>query len=136
MLQQLPVRSLVTSPLIAGSEAIGSLMLYASGPHTYGGSSGRLLELFAAPAATLIAHIQARGAPHKLTEGLRQSLYSRDVVNRACGVLMERLGIPQRLRAAATHQASRGPGRQPPAGERGRPFRATGVQGLGAPHGL
>lgn len=92
--QQLPVRSVVTAPLIAGREAIGSLKLYSSGPHTYDGSSGRLLELFAAPAATLIAHIQASEAPQKLTEGLRQSLYSRDVVNRACGVLMERQAVP------------------------------------------
>jgi AmiR/NasT family two-component response regulator len=28
-----------------------------------------------------------------MTEGLQSSLHSRDLVNRACGVLMERLGV-------------------------------------------
>jgi AmiR/NasT family two-component response regulator len=58
----------------------------------------RLLQLFAAPAATLLSHVQGSEAPHKMTEGLQISLHSRDTINRACGVLMERLGL--------THQAA------------------------------
>ncbi|WP_258803445.1 ANTAR domain-containing protein [Pseudarthrobacter sp. NS4] len=54
----------------------------------------KLLQLFAVPAATLLAHIQASEAPQKMTEGLQSSLHSRDIVNRACGVLMERLHVP------------------------------------------
>lgn len=89
----LPVRSVVSAPLIAGKESIGALKLYAATPNTYDESSVILLQLFAAPAATLLSHIQASEAPHRMTEGLQASLYSRDVVNRACGVLMERLGL-------------------------------------------
>jgi GAF domain-containing protein len=89
----LPVRSVVSAPLIAGKESIGALKLYAATPNTYDESSVILLQLFAAPAATLLSHIQATEAPHRMTQGLQASLYSRDVVNRACGVLMERLGI-------------------------------------------
>jgi len=89
----LPVRSVVSAPLIAGKESIGALKLYAAAPNAYDESSIILLQLFAAPAATLLSHIQTSEAPHKMTEGLQASLYSRDVVNRACGVLMERLGL-------------------------------------------
>ncbi|MGF9648244.1 GAF and ANTAR domain-containing protein [Pseudarthrobacter oxydans] len=89
----LPVRSVVSAPLIAGKESVGALKLYAATPNTYNESSVILLQLFAAPAATLLSHIQASEAPHRMTQGLQASLYSRDVVNRACGVLMERLGI-------------------------------------------
>jgi GAF domain-containing protein len=90
----LPIRSVVSAPLLAGKEAIGALKLYAATPHTYDASSLNLLQLFAAPAATLLSHVQASEAPKKMTEGLQSSLHSRDVVNRACGVLMERLGVP------------------------------------------
>jgi GAF domain-containing protein len=89
----LPVRSVVSAPLIAGKESIGALKLYAATPDTYDESSVILLQLFAAPAATLLSHIQAKEAPYRMTQGLQVSLYSRDVVNRACGVLMERLGV-------------------------------------------
>lgn len=96
--RELPIRSVVSAPLIAGKEAIGSLKLYAAAPSDYDETSVRLLQLFAAPAATLLAHVQGSEAPRKITEGLQTSLYSRDVINRACGVLMERLGT--------THQAA------------------------------
>lgn len=94
----LPVRSVVSAPLIAGKETIGALKLYAALLNTYDESSTTLLQLFAAPAATLLSHIQASEAPHKMTEGLQASLYTRDLVNRACGVLMERMGL--------THEAA------------------------------
>ncbi|ADX74500.1 GAF and ANTAR domain-containing protein [Pseudarthrobacter phenanthrenivorans] len=89
----LPILSVVSAPLMAGGESIGSLKLYAAAAGVYDGSSADLLQLFAAPAATLLSHIQASEAPQKMTEGLQASLFTRDQVNRACGVLMERLGI-------------------------------------------
>ena len=95
---ELPVRSVVSAPLIAGKESLGALKLYAAAPNVYDASSTTLLQLFAAPAATLLSHIQASEAPHKMTKGLQTSLYTRDLVNRACGVLMERLGL--------THEAA------------------------------
>ncbi|MDQ0730779.1 GAF and ANTAR domain-containing protein [Arthrobacter sp. B1I2] len=97
-IRELPIRSVVSAPLIAGKEAIGAMKLYAATPSSYDASSLRLVQLFAAPAATLLSHVQGSEAPHKMTEGLQSSLQSRDVINRACGVLMERLGI--------THQAA------------------------------
>lgn len=89
----LPVRSVVSVPLIAGKECIGALKVYAGLPSSYGEDTVRLLEMFAAPAATLLANIQSTEAPHRISKGLQASLYSRDLVNRACGMLMERHGI-------------------------------------------
>ncbi|MET1089164.1 MAG: GAF and ANTAR domain-containing protein [Arthrobacter sp.] len=96
----LTIRSVVSSALIEGKESIGALKLYAATPNAYDDSSALLLRLFASPAATLLSHIQASEAPHKMTAALQSSLYTRDVVNRACGVLMERQGISQQ---AALH---------------------------------
>lgn len=89
----LPILSVVSAPLMAGGASIGALKLYAAAPNMYDQASAQLLQLFAAPASTLLSHIQATEAPHRMTEGLQASLYTRDLVNRACGVLMERLGI-------------------------------------------
>jgi len=86
----LPIRSVVSVPLLAGKECIGALKLYAALPGEYDAATGRLLALFAAPAATLLAHIQASDAPQRMSEGLQASLRGRDVINRACGILMER----------------------------------------------
>ena len=91
--RDLPVRAVVSAPLIAGKEALGALKLYAAAPATYDDSSARLLQLFAGPAATLLSHVQASEAPKRMTEGLQLTLHTRDTVNQACGVLMERLGI-------------------------------------------
>lgn len=91
----LPILSVVSAPLLAGKESLGALKLYAAAPNAYGDGSASLLQLFAAPAATLLSHIQANEAPHQMTAGLQASLYTRDLVNRATGVIMERMGLSQ-----------------------------------------
>ena len=89
----LPVRSVVSVPLLAGKVSIGALKMYGAQPGAYDGDSGRVLSLFAEPAATLLSHIQASDAPHRMSAGLQESLFTRDLVNRACGMLMERHGV-------------------------------------------
>jgi AmiR/NasT family two-component response regulator len=53
------------------------------------------MELFASPAATLLSHIQTAEIPERISESLQAALYSRDLINRACGVLMERHTLTQ-----------------------------------------
>jgi AmiR/NasT family two-component response regulator len=48
------------------------------------------MTLFASPAATLLSHIQTAETAERISETLQSALYSRDLVNRACGILMER----------------------------------------------
>jgi GAF domain-containing protein len=93
----MPVRSVVSAPMIAGRECIGALKVYAGLPGSYTADTARLLALFAAPAATLLAHIQASDVPHRISESLAASLHNRDLVNRACGILMERHGHAEEL---------------------------------------
>ncbi|TNB70281.1 GAF and ANTAR domain-containing protein [Arthrobacter sp. BB-1] len=89
----LPVRSVVSAPLLAGKEAIGALKIYSALPGQYDDDAGSTLALFAGTAATLLAHIQGSEAPLRMSEELKATLASRDTINRACGVLMERHGI-------------------------------------------
>ncbi|WP_458107880.1 GAF and ANTAR domain-containing protein [Arthrobacter sp. R3-55] len=86
----LPIRSVVSAPLMANGHSIGAIKVYASETDVFDASSTYLMELFASPAATLLSHIQSAETPRRISEGLQAALYSRDVVNRACGILMER----------------------------------------------
>jgi GAF domain-containing protein len=60
----LPIRSVVSAPLISAKECIGALKIYAPLP-SYDQHTAPLLELFAAPAATLLSHIQTTEAPKR-----------------------------------------------------------------------
>lgn len=93
----MPIRSVVSAPLLAGKEAIGALKIYSALPGQYDENTGRTLSLFAGTAAMLLAHIQGSETPLRMTDTLKASLASRDTINRACGVLMERQGIGQDL---------------------------------------
>ncbi|MDR6414627.1 GAF and ANTAR domain-containing protein [Pseudarthrobacter sulfonivorans] len=86
----MPIRSVVSSPLMADGEAIGAMKIYAAVPDVFDDSTTALMELFAAPTATLLSHIQTTEIPERISESLQSALYSRDLINRACGVLMER----------------------------------------------
>ncbi|MCU1518585.1 MAG: Histidine kinase [Pseudarthrobacter sp.] len=91
----LPVRSVVSTPLIADGDAIGAMKIYAAVPAVFDDATTALLELFASPAATLLSHIQSTEIPERISESLQSALYSRDVINRACGVLMERHSLSE-----------------------------------------
>lgn len=91
--QGLPIRSVVSAALVADKESVGALKVYAALPSAYTPATTRLLELFAAPAATLLSHIQASELPRHISEDLHDALESRDMVNRACGILMQRHGF-------------------------------------------
>lgn len=95
--KSLPVRSVVSTPLIAEHGCIGALKVYADRPGVFGEETGALLELFAAPAATLLANIQSVEAPHRISRALSESLHSRDMINRACGILMERHSLTHEI---------------------------------------
>jgi GAF domain-containing protein len=88
----LPVRSVLSTPLVADGGAIGALKVYADVPHLYNESATTLLHAFASPAATLLSHIQGAETVERMSGTLQDALQSRDLINQACGVLMERKG--------------------------------------------
>jgi len=90
--QDTAVRSVASAPLMAGAQALGALNIYSALPGQYDGSTGRILPLFAGTAATLLAHVQGADAPLRMAGDLKHTLATRDTINRACGMLMERHG--------------------------------------------
>ena len=89
----LPVRSVVSTPLATDGGPLGTLKIYAALPAAFTAATGLLLEKFAVPAATLLAHVQSSETPRHLSGPLKGALAGRDNTNRACGILMERHGL-------------------------------------------
>lgn len=93
--RELSIRSVVSTPLVADGHGIGSMKIYSTTAGAFKESGAALMELFASPAATLLSHIQTTEIPERISESLQAALYSRDLVNRACGILMERHTLTQ-----------------------------------------
>jgi GAF domain-containing protein len=87
------IRSVVSSPLMAGTRCLGSLKIYSPLPAAFDDSVARTLEKFAVAATTLLDNVQGSEAPHRLTETLGAALHSRDDAARAQGVLMQLHGF-------------------------------------------
>ena len=93
--QPLGLRAALSAPLIAGDRALGAMKVYAEVPSAFDAHAERLMALFAAQAAVLVANVQAYERAQRLTDGLRQTVRDRDVVSVAKGVLMARHGVDE-----------------------------------------
>ncbi len=91
----LGLRSALSSPLVAGDAALGAVKLYARTPNAFDARSERLLGMFAAQAAILVANVQSAEAGRRVSEDLRGALRDRDAIACARGVLMAREGVDQ-----------------------------------------
>lgn len=91
----LPIRSVVSAPMLHQDNAMGALKVYAAADHAFSAETERLLTMFAGPAAALLAHVQTKDLPVRLSESLRRSLGSRDTINIAKGVLIAQLQIDE-----------------------------------------
>ena len=91
----LAIRSVVSTPLLAGTRSLGALKVYSTEPEAFDAGTAHVLENLVSPAATLFGNIQATEAPLQMSENLRSALQSRDTINRAQGFLMREYGLNQ-----------------------------------------
>jgi GAF domain-containing protein len=91
----LGLRATLSAPLVVGDRSQGALKVYARAPHAFDTHAEQVLTLFAAQAAIAVANVQTRERAERLSDGLRQAVRGRDVVNTATGVLMARHGVDQ-----------------------------------------
>jgi hypothetical protein len=89
----LPLRSVVSAPLLTAGNPAGTLKIYSSRPEAYPSGTGDLLAKFAVPAAILLANVQGPDTPRRISGPLKGALVGRDITNRACGMLMDRHGL-------------------------------------------
>jgi GAF domain-containing protein len=89
----LAIRSVASSPLMAGARCLGTLKIYSPLPAAFDAATARMLEKFAVTASILLDNAQGSEAPHRFTDVLGAALHSRDDAARAQGILMQQFGF-------------------------------------------
>jgi GAF domain-containing protein len=102
---RLGVRSVLSTPLLAGEESIGAMKVYCERPMNYGPHDEQVMRLLASQAAILLANSQSLAAARRLSRQLTDALAGRDAIAQATGVLMAR-GATSRQDAFATLAAA------------------------------
>jgi GAF domain-containing protein len=93
--QPLGLRAALSAPLVAGDRGLGAMKVYSDRPRAFDAHAERLMGLFSAQAAVLVANVQSYERAQRLSEDLRQTVRDRDVVSVAKGVLMARHGVDE-----------------------------------------
>lgn len=97
----LPVRSVMSTPMLHQDTAVGALKVYSATDHAFTAETERLLTMFAGPAAALLAHVQTKDLPVQLSASIQRVMGRRDTINIGKGVLMAVHGFDE---GAATKQ--------------------------------
>lgn len=84
------LRSVLSAPLVAGDACLGALKVYARQPHAFTDRDEGTMSLLAGQSALLLAHAQEHHRAGELSSDLKEVLERRDVLTRACGVVMGR----------------------------------------------
>jgi GAF domain-containing protein len=91
----LGLRAALSAPLVAGDAGLGAMKVYADEPAAFDDEAERRLAMFSAQAAVLVANVQSYERARQISDELRATVRSRDVVSMAKGVLMGRDGVSE-----------------------------------------
>lgn len=89
----LGVHSAISLPLVLDGEVLGALNVYAHAREAFDGSSRRIGEEFARPAAVAIHNARLLEQAQQTAAQLEAALTSRSTIDRAVGIVMSRSGV-------------------------------------------
>lgn len=84
------LRSSLSAPLVAGDHTLGAIKVYSSEADNFWADAERVLQMFAAQAATLVRDVDAAERAREVSDDLRALVRRRDTVSIAKGILMDR----------------------------------------------
>ena len=90
---EMGMRSFLTAPLINQQYAIGAIKVYSTSVSAFDDHDEDLLRRFAEQAAIFVANVQTVEAAQHLSDQLKETLRSRDLIATARGILMARRGV-------------------------------------------
>ncbi|WP_233439921.1 GAF and ANTAR domain-containing protein [Lentzea atacamensis] len=93
---EMGLRSALSAPLVAGSEPLGALKVYAAAPHAYGEREEHLLTMFAAQAAMLISNMRTVQDAERASAQVAEALRAREIIKLAKGIIMARDHVDER----------------------------------------
>jgi anti-anti-sigma factor len=86
------IRSILSTPLMAGDVALGALNIYSSTTDAFAEHEQAWADTFAAEAAAVVTHAHNSPTAHDLDQQLQEALESREVIALAQGITMARVG--------------------------------------------
>jgi GAF domain-containing protein len=89
---RLGVHSVLSLPLVVGTDVLGAMNVYAHAKDAFDERSVQLGELFSVPAAISVQNAQALAQARRLAVQLQAALTNRAVIDQALGILMSRSG--------------------------------------------
>ncbi|MDQ0769322.1 GAF domain-containing protein [Pseudarthrobacter defluvii] len=104
----LPLRSVLSTPLTTEGRHIGALKVYSPLPLAFDDHSVFLIERLATPAAVMLGNVRDRESAQRLSTVLVDALTTRDLISNAQGVLMERMNITAHEALIVMLSAARG----------------------------
>lgn len=87
---ELGIASMVSLPLVAGDTSVGAIKVYSREGGVYDEHAEYVLGLFAEQAAVLLVNMLTLADARRLSTQLAETLFSRDVISQAKGVLISR----------------------------------------------
>jgi GAF domain-containing protein len=93
---ELGLRASLSVPLVAGTQTLGALKVYATHPGAVGRREEHVLTMFAAQAAMFLANMRAAEDAERATGQIADSLRGREVISMAKGIIMARDEIDER----------------------------------------
>jgi GAF domain-containing protein len=108
---ELGMRSFLSAPLVHADKAFGAMKVYSTEVDAFDEHDADLLGRFGRQAAIFVANVQTVEAAGRLSNDLKETLRTRDLVAMARGVVMARRGVGPdeafRQLMAESHQVRR-----------------------------
>jgi GAF domain-containing protein len=90
---ELGIRSVLSAPLSSSGRAIGAMKVYSTATDAYDERDEDLLRRFAIQASIFVTNVLAVHAAEHLSDTLKETLRTRDLLAMARGVVMARKGV-------------------------------------------
>ncbi|WP_152188603.1 GAF and ANTAR domain-containing protein [Georgenia satyanarayanai] len=107
----LGLRSVLSTPLVAGSATVGALKLYSRDTRAFSSTDETTAKLLAAQAAILVSSARRFRRAGEIGEEVQALLAQRDAVTRATGFVMGRDHVPEDVAFAHLVSLARSEGR-------------------------
>ncbi|MGW5726483.1 GAF and ANTAR domain-containing protein [Nocardia beijingensis] len=104
---QLGLASSLSAPLVAGTQSLGAIKVYAAHPAAYSAREEHLLTMFSSQAAMLLAGMRAAESAERVSGRIADSLRGREVITLAKGIIMAREGVDERAAFLILAQTAR-----------------------------
>lgn len=90
---RLGLRSYISAPLITGDQSIGAIKVYSTEVDAFTEHQAGLLRRFADHAAVFVGNVQTLRSADHLSDQLKDTLRTRDLIATARGIVMGRRGL-------------------------------------------